>query len=196
MQGYLESLIFFDSSAVCANVKPCHFNGEPYLAMSCLVASLYSSVCFRKISTALIAMGLSQKTGTRGAWPDSISSLSMKRNFCVRSTANAGTTTPPDLKEFYHFGRESWPQEPYYTGAEGRRYFIPNFWPARPQRFADAAAAYYAEMEKLAALMMQLTALALGLDEHFFDAKIEALMTSVGAYLDKRLKTGRATTAA
>jgi uncharacterized protein len=31
---------------------------------------------------------------------------------------------------------------------------------------------------------------------HFFDAKVEALMTSVGAYLDKRLKTGRATTAA
>ena len=31
---------------------------------------------------------------------------------------------------------------------------------------------------------------------HFFDAKIEALMTSVGAYLDKRLKGGRATTAA
>ena len=31
---------------------------------------------------------------------------------------------------------------------------------------------------------------------HFFDGKIEALMTSVGAYLDKRLKTGRATTAA
>src|SRR5262249_52298127 len=43
--------------------------------------------------------------------------------------ANAGTT-PPDLKEFYHFGRESWPEETYYSGPEGRRYFIPNFWPA------------------------------------------------------------------
>jgi alpha/beta superfamily hydrolase len=31
---------------------------------------------------------------------------------------------------------------------------------------------------------------------HFFDGRIEALMTSVGGYLDKRLKTGRATTAA
>jgi isopenicillin N synthase-like dioxygenase len=86
--------------------------------------------------------------------------------------ANAGTA-PPDLKEFYHFGRESWPEETYYTGPEGRRYFIPNFWPATPERFADAAAAYYAEMEKLAAFMMQLTALALGLEERFFDDKID-----------------------
>jgi uncharacterized protein len=33
---------------------------------------------------------------------------------------------------------------------------------------------------------------------HFFDGKVEALMTSVGAYLDKRLGTkgGRATSAA
>jgi alpha/beta superfamily hydrolase len=31
---------------------------------------------------------------------------------------------------------------------------------------------------------------------HFFDGKIEPLMAAVGAYLDKRLKTGRATTAA
>jgi len=86
--------------------------------------------------------------------------------------ANAGTT-PPDLKEFYHFGRESWPEETYYRGSEGSRYFIPNFWPATPERFANVAAAYYAEMEKLAAFMMQLTALALGLEEHFFDDKID-----------------------
>jgi isopenicillin N synthase-like dioxygenase len=86
--------------------------------------------------------------------------------------ANAGTT-PPDLKEFYHFGRESWPDETHYTGPEGRRYFIPNLWPARPEGFANTAAAYYAEMEKLAAFMMRLTALALGLDEKFFDDKID-----------------------
>jgi isopenicillin N synthase-like dioxygenase len=86
--------------------------------------------------------------------------------------ANAGTT-PSDLKEFYHFGRESWPEETYYTGPEGKRYFIPNFWPATPEGIANPAAAYYAEMEKLAAFMMQLAALGLGLEEHFFDDKID-----------------------
>jgi isopenicillin N synthase-like dioxygenase len=86
--------------------------------------------------------------------------------------ANAGTT-PADLKEFYHLGRESWPQETYYSGPEGRRYFIPNLWPRTPEGFANAAAVYYAEMEKLATLMMRLAALALGRAEHFFDDKID-----------------------
>ena len=44
--------------------------------------------------------------------------------------------TPPDLKEYYHLGRESWPDEPYFTSAEGQRYFIPNVWPRRPAGFA------------------------------------------------------------
>ena len=86
--------------------------------------------------------------------------------------ANAGTT-PPDLKEFYHFGRQSWPNERYYAGPEGRKYFIPNLWPLKPEGFANAAAAYYAEMEKLAAFMMRLAALALNLEEHSFDEKID-----------------------
>jgi isopenicillin N synthase-like dioxygenase len=92
----------------------------------------------------------------------------------IEALAHASSgQTPPDLKEFYHFGRESWPDEPYYAGVEGRRYFIPNVWPSEPVGLAAAAAAYYAEMEKLAALMMRLAALAFNLEEHFFDDKID-----------------------
>jgi isopenicillin N synthase-like dioxygenase len=89
------------------------------------------------------------------------------------------TVTPPDLKEYYHFGRDSWPDEPYFTGPEGRRYFIPNVWPQRPEHFRKAAARYYAEMEKLVATLMRITALGLGLAEHFFDDKIDRHITAM-----------------
>ena len=60
MQGKRLSLIFFDSSEVEAKVNPGHASGDPYWLTRRRVSSLYSSVCFRKISTALMAMGLSQ----------------------------------------------------------------------------------------------------------------------------------------
>jgi isopenicillin N synthase-like dioxygenase len=86
---------------------------------------------------------------------------------------NSAATTPPDLKEFYHIGREAWPDEPYYTSAEGRGYFIPNFWPEDVAGFREAAARYYTEIEGVVGLLMRLAALGLGVDERFFDDKID-----------------------
>ncbi|PZW50505.1 isopenicillin N synthase-like dioxygenase [Humitalea rosea] len=87
--------------------------------------------------------------------------------------------TPPDLKEYYHFGRETWPEEAYYTSPEGQRYFRPNLWPERPAGFAAAAAAYYAAMETLTVEMMRLASLGLGIPEHFFDDKIDRHITAM-----------------
>jgi isopenicillin N synthase-like dioxygenase len=87
--------------------------------------------------------------------------------------------TPPDLKEYYHFGRESWPDEPYFNSPDGRRYFIANVWPLRPEGFGEAAARYYSEMEKLVGKLMRITALGLGLEEHFFDDKIDRHITAM-----------------
>jgi len=87
--------------------------------------------------------------------------------------------TPPDLKEYYHLGREGWPNEPYYTSSAGQRYFIENVWPRRPIGFAGAAARYYAEMEQLVGVLMRVAALGLGIDEHFFDDKIDKHITAM-----------------
>jgi isopenicillin N synthase-like dioxygenase len=86
---------------------------------------------------------------------------------------------PGDLKEYYHIGRESWPLEPYYTNAEGQRYFIPNRWPEGFDGFAKAAEQYYLQMERLTSQMMSLVALALGLDEQFFEDKIDRHITAM-----------------
>jgi isopenicillin N synthase-like dioxygenase len=87
--------------------------------------------------------------------------------------------TPPDLKEYYYFGREAWPDEAYFNDAEGRRYFIPNIWPAERPRLAAAAAAYYKAVEELATNMLQMAALGLGLPEHFFDDKVDRHISAV-----------------
>ena len=81
--------------------------------------------------------------------------------------------TPPDLKEYYHFGRDSWPDEPYFTSPEGR------LWPERPVGFREAATRYYTEMEKLVGNLMCISALGLGLEEHFFDDKIDRHITAM-----------------
>ena len=86
---------------------------------------------------------------------------------------------PADLKEYYHLGRERWPNEPYFIEGEGPRYFIPNLWPSYPAGFREAAEKYYREMEQLSERMMELTALALELPERFFQDKIDKHITAI-----------------
>ncbi len=94
------------------------------------------------------------------------------------SSGNA-IATPADLKEYYHIGRERWPDDAYYAGPEGSRYFLPNLWPNDPVGFGEAAELYYLALEKLSAQMMELTALALGIRENFFSDKIDKHITAM-----------------
>ena len=80
---------------------------------------------------------------------------------------------PPDLKEFFHVGPVDAGADPYYTSAEGRQHFAPNLWPARPAGLERAATAYYRAMADLIAALMRLAALALEVDEGFFDDKVD-----------------------
>lgn len=80
---------------------------------------------------------------------------------------------PPDLKEFFHVGPVDVTDDPYYTGPEGRRHFVPNLWPAAPAGLAGAATEYYRAMSGLVASLMRLAALALGVEETFFDDKVD-----------------------
>ena len=80
---------------------------------------------------------------------------------------------PPDLKEFFHVGPVDVGDDPYYTSAEGRLHFAPNIWPAQPAAFERAATEYYRAMSGLIRFLMRLAALALDVDEHFFDDKVD-----------------------
>ena len=80
---------------------------------------------------------------------------------------------PPDLKEFFHVGPVTVGNDAYYTSAEGRAHFVPNVWPSRPAEFERAASEYYATMSGLIVFLMRLAALALDVDERFFDDKVD-----------------------
>ena len=92
--------------------------------------------------------------------------------------AGNALATPPDLKEYYHFGRPVVPPDPYFSGEQGRKHFFANQWPVRPAGFAQAADEYYLAMEKLSVTLCRISALALGLPEHFFDDKIDRHITA------------------
>jgi isopenicillin N synthase-like dioxygenase len=80
---------------------------------------------------------------------------------------------PPDLKEFFHVGPVDVGDDAYYTSAQGRPHFVPNIWPARPPGFERAATEYYRTMSAQIRFLMRLAALALDVDEQFFDDKVD-----------------------
>ena len=88
------------------------------------------------------------------------------------STAN-DTATPPDLKEFFHVGPVDVTDDAYYMSSLGRLHFAPNIWPAAPAGFERTATVYYRAMSELIVSLMRLAAIALGVDERFFDRKVD-----------------------
>jgi isopenicillin N synthase-like dioxygenase len=84
-------------------------------------------------------------------------------------------SAPGDLKESFSIGPSDVPDEDYYHNAVAGPHFAPNVWPpeSRLPGFQDAYRAYFAAMSELARSMMRIFALALELDEHFFDDRID-----------------------
>jgi isopenicillin N synthase-like dioxygenase len=103
-------------------------------------------------------------SGFRGYAPAGHDALARSRN--VR--------TPPDLCEFFAVNRFDDPEAARRAGLrQGRElFFSPNIWPRSPAGFRAAFEAYYAAMENLADQLIRLMALALGLEEDWFESKI------------------------
>ena len=109
----------------------------------------------------------------RGFTPSQASALALSRD----------DESLPDLCELYTVNRFDDPDAALRAGLrEGREgFFAPNIWPD-PERvpgFKEAFETYYAVMEDLAVKLMRLMALALNLDEHWFDDKIADHITNL-----------------
>jgi len=89
---------------------------------------------------------------------------------------------PPDHREIFSINRVKIdPSDPYYASPIGQRIFAPNIWPEIVPDLRQSWTEYYVAMESLARSLMRLFALALDLDEFWFDDKIDKHMTNFAA---------------
>ena len=109
----------------------------------------------------------------RGFTPSEASALALSRE----------DESLPDLCELYTVNRFDDPEVARRAGLrEGREgFFVPNIWPRSDHvpGFKEAFETYYEVMEDLAVKLMRLMALALNLDEHWFDDKIRDHITNL-----------------
>lgn len=90
-----------------------------------------------------------------------------------RTLANTlGADTPPDLQEAWAMGPPEGGDTSYFATGAGSRFFAANKWPEIDD-FRTTLEAYYRAMTALSGDMMRGFALALDLDEHFFDDKAD-----------------------
>lgn len=83
-----------------------------------------------------------------------------------------GNATPADLKESYSCAFPAAPGGPFADPDEAFAH-SPNIWPAQPPGFAAAMRDYYRAMSDLAARLMRLFAVALGLPPDYFAPMID-----------------------
>jgi isopenicillin N synthase-like dioxygenase len=88
--------------------------------------------------------------------------------------------TPPDLKESFNGGPLAVPSGMTDPEALGFCYAA-TLWPDAPGGFAEAWKTYYRAMEELAARIMRVFAVALQLDEDFFETYIDAPISALRA---------------
>ena len=95
--------------------------------------------------------------------------------------ASYGREAPPDLKESFSIGPVDVPEDEYHSWSKAGAFFAPNLWPQHPDKMRAVWSRYYREMERLSTQLMRLFALGLGLDEYFFDAKVDKHITNMSA---------------
>lgn len=82
--------------------------------------------------------------------------------------------TPPDIKESLSIGPVDVPAgDPYFTSAEAGPHFASNVWPSEPPDLTAVWSDYFRAVDGLATDLMRIFALALNLEETYFDRTID-----------------------
>jgi isopenicillin N synthase-like dioxygenase len=124
-----------------------------------------------RVSHAFFDLPLQDKMAVAQPAPDvlrgyiAVAAESLSRSMGIKAAG--------DLNESLMIGRPDVPEEAYFRNQEAGRHFAPNLWPDAPADLRRIWSDYYREMERLAADIMRVFALALDAPENYFDDKID-----------------------
>ena len=95
-----------------------------------------------------------------------------------------GEAAPPDLREGFTINRVQDKSDAYFHNPAAGQLFADNIWPdeADAPGFMAAFTNYYMAMDTLSTSLMRIFALALDLDEHFFDERVDKHFSNMCAF--------------
>jgi isopenicillin N synthase-like dioxygenase len=100
-----------------------------------------------------------------------------------------GQVAPPDLNESFQIAKVDVTDDDYFKSDAARGMIPTNLWPERPAVLRSVFTNYYLRMGALAADLMRMSALALGLPESYFDDKIDRHISRLNIRLYPEQKT-------
>jgi isopenicillin N synthase-like dioxygenase len=126
----------------------------------------------RRVSTAFFDLPLGEKMRVKRPATD------VARGYIGMEAESVGRSRDPnatagDLNESLMIGPVDVPEPSYAFAAAAGRHFAPNLWPDEPTDLRAVWTDYYRAMAELAQTIMRIFALALDLQESFFDQKID-----------------------
>ena len=92
-----------------------------------------------------------------------------------------GYDNPPDLREQFYIGPLVSRAAEFAHIPGAAELYAENIWPQAPAAYRQVFSAYYTALEKLGGTLMRTFALALGVDERFFDDKIDRHFSTLPA---------------
>ncbi|HXJ83902.1 MAG TPA: 2-oxoglutarate and iron-dependent oxygenase domain-containing protein [Candidatus Methylomirabilis sp.] len=130
-----------------------------------------------EVSLAFFELPLEEKLALRSTDPG------VPRGYSALASKSLGRTygldAPPDLREQFFVGPlEDWAAH-YRRFPGAAKVYAGNVWPPRPAEFRDVLTTFYRAQERLAAELMRIFALALGLPAAWFDGTIDRHFSTV-----------------
>lgn len=148
--------------------QACRSTGFLVITQHQIPAALIERVS--RLSGEFFALPLDEKRRCNRPQPDQVRGYSAVAEEGLSYSLEEAA--PGDLKESLSIGPTDVPDDDYHRGPAAGPHFAPNIWPARPAALQAAYTEYFAAMSALARSLMRIFALALGMDEFYFDDKI------------------------